>query len=59
MKYELIAFNGRTIVYRDVFSDKGIAFENAYKLSVRFDRVIVNRLSKIGITELEVGKKEV
>ncbi len=58
MKYELIAFSGWTIAYRDVFSNKGIAIARADDLSKRFNRVLVNRLSN-GVTVYAVEHREV
>lgn len=55
--YELIAFNGRTIAYRDIFRNQGNAIEEANNLSKTFDRVIVNRMSN-GITVYLVEKEK-
>lgn len=56
--YELIAFNGRTIAYRDVFRNQGSAIEEANNLSKTFDRVIVNRMSN-GKTVYMVEKEKI
>ena len=58
MKYELIAFMGRTIALRDVFSAKIIAIMEADNLSKRFNRILVNQMSN-GATIYKVENEEV